>query len=646
MSWDDFLLPEQAYAASYTGTHSRLLAGPGTGKTLVITRRILFLVDKLSIPANQILTLTFTRASVQELKRRVTEELGKETDKPRIYTLHSFALRQLLRNSEKIKSLPQPLRIADDWEERNIIQEDLKRILNLNRIDEVQELFNQLSSDWQSLVAESGNFTPNSHFIGAWTQHRTIFGYTLRSELVFQLKRALDQVSDFLLEAPLQHLLVDEYQDLNKCDLAVIRALVGLGLELFISGDDDQSIYGFRKAHPEGIRSFLSDYPGSKNLPLKVCKRCDTKILELAEFVASLDPERIPKGTQPELGRDLGEVVVLRHSDQYEEAKSIANLCEYLINRENYSPSDILILSRVDTHNAFSRILENVFKERSIPFTSDLSSNNPFNDKPGRIVLSILRLLRNPKDHLAWRTILRLKTNRIGDSTVYYLLDICRNNSYTFHQLLCMIQKDPTIIERCGNHIAEEVSEIQKFIIKLQESCDVTNLSNNDFNGLLTQIIQWSTGESLDQINIESYIFNRLTNTEFQNLAEVLLLLEPASEDIEQEIDPNSVNMLTMHKAKGLTSKAVILLAVEDELIPGRQETEPSLGDERRLLFVSLSRAKHKLFLSYCTHRKGQQKWLGRTDGSTRRTISRFLQYAPIKPISGNDYVNNRKIIK
>ena len=645
MSWDDLLLPEQIFAASHSGTHSRLLAGPGTGKTLVLTRRILFLIHKLAIPANQILSLTFTRAAAQELRRRVADDLGNETIQPRILTLHSFALRQLLKNSKKLHNLPQPLRIADDWEERNIIQEDLKRILSLNSVEDVQELLNQLSSDWQSLVEGCENNTPDPRFIGAWTQHRIDFGYTLRSELVFQLKRALEQIPDFELEAPLQHLLVDEYQDLNKCDLAVIRALVNSGLELFVAGDDDQSIYGFRKANPEGIRSFLSDYPGSVNLPLEICKRCDSRILELAEFVASLDTRRIPKNTKAEPGRTAGEVVLFNFSDQYEEANSVAQLCDCLIRRDNYSPSDILILSRVDTHNAFSHILENAFNDISVPFTADLSTHNPLNERSGRLVLSLLRLLRNPDDHLAWRTILRLKTNRIGDGTINNILDLCRLNGYTFSHFLSLVQANPNIIPKIGSHISDEVGEIHRIIQKLNNSFDIANLSEINIKDLLILIAQWSTNEQLEQNLVFQYIVSRIADSKFSSLSEALQLIEASSEDIEQEINRNSVNMLTMHKAKGLTSKAVIILAVEDELIPGRQENEPSLGDERRLLFVSISRAKHKLFISYCTRRRGQQKWLGRVSGLDRRNLSRFLQYAPIRPVNGRTYIQEQYII-
>ena len=254
MSWETNLIDEQKRAASHVGTHARLLAGPGTGKTLVLTRRIVYLIEEKGVNPEQILALTFTRAAAFELKQRVAKELGDDR-MPKISTLHSFALRQLLRNSSRITSLPQPLRIADDWEERHIILEDLKRILNLENIGEAKEFFSQLSADWESLIEEE-NLTPDPRFIGAWREHRKIFRYTLRSELVYQLKRSLEQISDFDLEHPILHLLVDEYQDLNKCDLAVIKAISNRGVEVFVAGDDDQSIYFFRKAHPDGIRIY------------------------------------------------------------------------------------------------------------------------------------------------------------------------------------------------------------------------------------------------------------------------------------------------------------------------------------------------------------------------------------------------------
>ena len=153
MAWNDDLLKEQETAAGHTGSHARLLAGPGTGKTLTLTRRICFLVEEKEVAPDTIVAFTFTRAAAQELDQRVVEKLTRAKT-PRISTLHSFALRQLLKNEAVITDLPRPLRIADDWEERHIILEELKALLELDQIREADALVNELSADWQSLTAD------------------------------------------------------------------------------------------------------------------------------------------------------------------------------------------------------------------------------------------------------------------------------------------------------------------------------------------------------------------------------------------------------------------------------------------------------------------------------------------------------------
>jgi len=386
MSWDTNLMEEQKVAASHFGSHARLLAGPGTGKTLVLTRRIMFLIQERQVDPSQILALTFTRAAAAELRQRVAKELGDESI-PKISTLHSFALRQLLRNSRKLSALPQPLRIADDWEERHIIMEDIKRNVPFDDIDQTKERFSLLSADWESLIADK-SYTPEPRFIGAWQDHRHIFGYTLRSELVYQLKRSLENIEDFSIEYPIQHLLVDEFQDLNKCDLAVIKAIASREIELFVAGDDDQSIYYFRKAHPEGIRNFPSEYEGTVDLPLKICKRCGPAILEIAEFVAELDTKRIKKEIKAEEGKSQGDVKILRFTNQEAEAENIAKLCKYFTQQKQVPAEQILILLRNDRNAAYSKELQKAFAAINIPLSVDEKSKSVFDDKLGRQVLA------------------------------------------------------------------------------------------------------------------------------------------------------------------------------------------------------------------------------------------------------------------
>jgi len=641
MAWDEGLLPEQKIAGAHVGSHARLLAGPGTGKTLALTRRICFLVEERGVDPAEILALTFTRAAARELRRRVESELGEES-KPRISTLHSFALRQLLRNSARFTALPQPLRIADDWEERNIVLEDLKSMLGLDRIDEARELLNELSADWQSLTADEGDWDqrfPNPAFLGAWREHREAYGYVLRAELVYQLKRALEQYGDFDLEGPPRHLLVDEYQDLNRCDLAVVKAIADRGVEVFVAGDDDQSIYGFRKAHPEGIRRFPQDYNGARQLALEICKRCDPEILKLGLFVARQDYERIEKPIRPDDGREGGQVALLRFRDQIAEAQGVIKLCRYLLDKHGLQPDEVLILLRTDRNEAFSSVLRQALGASGVPVASATADTNPLDRPPGRQVLALLRLMVNQQDDLAWRTLIGLRPNQLGPAAIGKLYQLARQGSKGFAEALQMVQADPTLIPApFGARVRAELETILTLLQKLAPKRDANgDRETDEIIETVQQVLDTLVGADEERQEILEQFQKAGKDWDISSIAELLRVIETSSEDIEQEVQEGKVNILTMHKAKGLTAKAVIVVAAEDEYLPGRAEGEGT-GDERRLLYVSLTRAKHFLFITYCNKRTGQQRHTGRTSGSERRSLTRFLRDAPIPPRKGEDY--------
>lgn len=647
MPWDDGLLDEQKLAASYVGSHARLLAGPGTGKTLTLTRRICFLVEECNISPENILALTFTRAAAHELRQRVQQELGEERC-PRISTLHSFALRQLLRNATRISDLPQPLRIADDWEERHIILEDLKSLLELDHINQAIALLSELSADWQSLTADEADWErrfPNPRFLGAWSEHRRIYGYTLRSELVYQMKKALEQRGDFQLEGPLEHLLVDEYQDLNRCDLAVVRAIASCNAELFIAGDDDQSIYGFRKAHPEGIRRFDQDYQKVRDLPLRICMRCDRDILNLGLFVARQDIRRKEKIIEPEPKRAKGEVAIFRFRNQDEEAEGIARLCQHLIDDHGLRPQNILILLRSDRNGVFSKPIRERLKAVEIPVSAKTESTGPLDTPNGRAFLSFMRLATNREDSLAWRTLLNVWCQGIGPGAISAVYDLARREGRSFAQTLTAAHADASILP--SNYQSRLSAAIGNILARLGELFPGDPKEKHETNSELMEVVR-SAAESF----IESEEEREPILMEFERAAELLgatsieelvRATEVASEDIEQEIDPNAVNILTMHKAKGLTADAVIIAAAEEQYIPGRAQGD-AIDDERRLLYVSLTRARHHLFVTYCDKRTGEQLYTGRDRGRIHRHLTPFLRYCPFHPENGMQFISRLSI--
>lgn len=651
MAWDDNLLPEQRTAAAHSGNHARLLAGPGTGKTLTLTRHICFLVEEYHVAPQEIVAVTFTRAAARELRRRV-ESVLEAGSAPRISTLHSFALRQLLRNATRLTALPQPLRITDDWEERHIIHEDLKALLGLSRVDDAKNLLNDLSADWQSLTADDGDWEirfPNPQFLAAWREHRNIYGYSLRAELVYQLKKGMEQRGDFQLEDDTRHLLVDEYQDLNRCDLAVVQQIASRGVELFVAGDDDQSIYGFRKAHPEGIRRFLTDYIGSRELVLELCKRCDQNILDLGLFVAGQDHRRIDKIIKPEPGRTPGEVSILRFLDQDNEAAGVARICRHLIDRHGLQPDDILILLRLDRNAAFSTPLRQQLDAANVPTVTVTEGAGPLDTQQGRTLLALLRLIRNPNDHLSWRTLMMTFCTNVGAGTIGALYDLCRTRGEGFAQVILAAESDPNIISSSHrNRIARGISQIRTQLQSLLPNGGGDYGSCDSLMAAMSQAAE----QVINDINERNLIMAQLTlAAETNNATSVGGLIratEVAGEDIEQELEAGKVNILTMHRAKGLTAKAVVVVAAEDEYIPGRAQGE-AVGDERRLLYVSLTRAKHHLFVTYCDKRTGQQTRTGRPAGCDQttgkpfwrknRSLTQFLRDGHKTPDSGQTFI-------
>jgi len=641
--WSDGLLDDQKHAASHDGKNARVLAGPGTGKTFTLRGRVEYLVLDKKVEPEAITALTFTRAAAGELRGRVDRALeGRFATRPYIATLHSFALRTLLRNAKLIDALPQPLRVADDWEERHIVQEDLKTILKASDVDEIQDHLRDLSADWETLRADGGkgDLKADPKFVGAWQQHRNAYGYTLRSELVYQLKKAMEQRTDLTLHGEIKHLLVDEYQDLNACDLSVIRRLAERKADLYVAGDDDQSIYGFRHADPAGIKSFDTDYKPSIDLPLGTCVRCDREIMELARFVANLDPGRIDKPWKPRKDAGDGEVHLLGFENGEEEASGIASLCRHLLDEEGYKPDDILILIRSDRGRAFSKPLAEKMQAAGVPFYVNVSPASALDTASGRVLLSLIRLAVEPTDSLAWRTLLEVRKNKVGDVTIAGLTSTAISTGKTFAQVLreaADSKGSPTALNAEYATLGALLAQVKEIVGDADALLTAEQL--RDAISRIAAALKAGGVTELDEA--VAHITSVAENGEAASFKEILAVLAMANAAPEQELGRGAVSLLTMHKAKGLSSRVVVVMVCEDQYVPGRSESGPQEGDERRLLYVSLTRAKERLFMTYAQKRLGQQRHTGRDSGKTARRLTRYLKDAPIKATPGADFVAN-----
>jgi len=618
---------EQLAARDHIGTHARLLAGPGTGKTWVLTQRVTWLVRDQAIDPRQILALTFTRYAAGELRRRVMAELG-EAQTPQIRTVHSFALQQLLANNVDLHGGGH-VRVADDWEERRIVVEDLKRMLGLREVDEAKDLLKQLGAGWQRLDVDAANWDasfPNPAFLGALGEHQRRYEYVLRDELVYLLRQQLRMHPDtFRIAGPVRHLLVDEYQDLNRCELDVVRRMADNGAEVYVAGDDDQSIYGFRYAHPDGIRRFVPEYNAAP-LALTICRRCSEAILDVAHFVIRQDFRRIEKELHPEDNKPAGRAVILNFADGPAEAAGVAAICRYLIDHAEHAPQDILILLRSDRFGAYSRPLIEALLALHIPVAASTASETILDSDAGRQSVAAIRLLRNREDSLAWRTWLQTSPN-IGARRLEEVDTLCRTERVS---LATARTRLPT------TGLLRLVGEAVERADGILDATDPATAVDVEATVALVEDLVGRVLPAGDEAGaVAAELSGLIVLHGAVGLEGIMRVIEDRGEELQQDLARTSVNILTMHKAKGLTARCTIVAAAEDQLIPGNSDVD----EERRLLYVSLTRAVDRLVVTYAENRGDAQLFTGRDRGRPRRDLTQYLRDAPIEFRAGAEFV-------
>lgn len=592
------------------------LAGPGTGKSFTILGKIKDLIKNKGVTPDNIFVLTFTRAATKELKTEVKKLVNDKSKSLNVFTLHGFSLRQLVKNADRIDKLPKNFKIANDYEERFIIMEDLKRMLKIDRIDEVKKLFQRLSANWETLNADTQDWEisfDNPEFISAWRQHRSVYGYVLRVELVYQLKKVLEQKGDIKLDGPINYLIVDEYQDLNKCDLEVIKNLSIRGASLFCAGDDDQSIYEFRYAYPEGIRNFTKDYEDSKQCFITECRRCDKKILDLADKIIRQDLKRIPKKLVPTSEQD-GEVHLLNFSNQNDEAEKVSELVNFYVNEKKIESKEIIILLRTDRNSTFSAIIKEKLIGKGIVVNESAAQLEQLSEKYGRKYVSVIKYIIDKTSDLAIRTIFEL-TKGLGPSTYDAIFEISAREDLRFHQ----------VVEKI---VTGEIANVR--------NKDLIISTLNSIKELEEKIKPLSITESVDRIlefigdapeDFKGWLLQEITKNEIEDIDSFVQYIDDILGPIEQpDAEVDGLRIMTMHKAKGLSAKVVFVIGCEEEYMPGKG----SIEEERRLLYVSVTRARNSLFLTYCNDRVGFQSFRGFLKQPTsKRNLTRFLSDIP-----------------
>jgi DNA helicase-2/ATP-dependent DNA helicase PcrA len=624
---------QEAIIAHHVDQHARILAGPGTGKSATMVA----LVDHLlaANPAPRVKLLTFTRAATAELAKKVSDHPAIAAERPS--TIHSFSISVLLRNPGT-GDFPQPLRIADKWEEAEIVRPTLAQRINV-RVDHLENLIREMAANWEFLQPrEHPRVDPaeRARFVGAWNEHRQIYGYTLLAELPFALRQALNDHAD-LEGVDYDLLIVDEYQDLNACDLELLRLIAARGCSIIAAGDDDQSIYSFRYAAPEGIRRFPDDYPGCSRYPLTITQRCGRRIIEWSSYVIAGDPAR--PHDRPALasaaGSPDGEVALLIFRGEVAEAQGIAALIRQLIERDHVPPEEILVLSQGDHNGTFSHPIKAALDELHIAHSDPDAVERMLAEPENRRMLATFRLLAHDRDSLAWASLLLLAPG-IGQVFCDYIYErACIARVQFGGALFAAYEADFPEAPRSAGRVRTLMQAVTTWLAAHPAPEEMPE------DGWGQWIVMTAGGDvvpapsaaciellhALDDLVEEGRGFDRF-----------LSQITPLGRDRAIAESPG-VRIMTMIGSKGLTVRATIIAGLEDGIVP---RPDADLGEERRLLYVAMTRAKEFLFCTWAGQRRGPTARAGRARVRARRQQSHFFMGGPVHSQDGPTYFNHR----
>ena len=610
------------------GRHGRILAGPGTGKSATV---LAWLAENHPIRAR---LLTFTRAATGELVQKLAERQDIVLDQPS--TIHAFCISVLLQNGG-VGEFPRPFRMADDWETDNIVEPTLARRLKIGRRD-TDKLFTELAANWESLnPVENPAVSPavRARFMGGWQEHRTIMGYALLSELPYALRSALHDHPD-LEGIDYAVLVVDEYQDLNACDLDVLRRLAARGCAIVAAGDDDQSIYSFRKAHPQGIRSFLDDYPGAADYPLTITRRCAKSIVQWANHVIQGDHDRPEDRLELRAAENAkeGKVGLLAFPSNVSEAQGIARLTQHLIVDKHIPAQEILILVRSDHKGLFTRPIKVALRKRGIPFSDPSEIKEILANDGNRRALSLLRLCVHREDSLAWASLLHL-TAGLGDTFFDYIYERARATHVTFGAALVAAHNED--YPDLSRTLARRASDLMTDTLQWTAAAELPPAMPDQGwgNWIAVFFSENSNARTSDEFReLLKKIDERMEHVD--DLGRYLGQITPIAKDIALE-KSDKVRIMTLTGSKGLTVKAAVIAGLETGLVP-MDDCDPA--EERRLLFVGMTRAEEVLYGTWARRRRGPTARMGRAQVDDRRQLSSLIRGGAVDSEDGLTYLD------
>ena len=619
----DGLNTQQLAAVKHEGSPLLVVAGAGSGKTRVLTRRIAYLLAERHVAPYEVLAITFTNKAAGEMKERVAQLVGDRAKMMWVSTFHSACVR-ILRKEASLLGYTNSFTIYDQSDSLRLItlvmrdmNLDAKRyapraIASLisqakNELMGPADYLNQAKDQFQEIVAQ----------VFAIYQKRLTGANSmdfddLIAKTVEVLQRYPDARSKY--RSRFKHILVDEYQDTNHAQYILIKELVGSEIEGFpiaelcVVGDADQSIYAFRGANIRNILQFEADYPNAKTILLEQNYRSTQNILNAANAVIANNDNRKEKNLWSDAG--TGSMIIGHIAEsEHDEADFVVREIDRLRDLGSSNPGDTAIFYRT---NAQSRVFEEVFMRVGIPYKV-VGGVRFYERKEIKDFLAYLRVIVNPNDEVSMRRIINTPKRGIGDRALDLVDLYAQANNLSFWQSLCEVEKNQEIAQRSSASLIEFVKLIQSLqtLVEAKTRPSVIAQAVLEQSGLLTELSE--SKDPQDEVRVENLEELVAVATEYEEgevdegeeislvgFLEDVSLVADADQIPEGEDHGGVVTMMTLHTAKGLEFPTVFLTGMEEGVFPhSRTLGDPDeLQEERRLAYVGLTRARENLFIT------------------------------------------------
>ena len=644
------LNPQQSAAVTHAGGPLLVVAGAGSGKTRVLTRRIAYLMSRRNVAPYQILAITFTNKAAGEMKERVGDLVGPVAKSMWVSTFHSACVR-LLRQEANRLGYSNSFSIYDSADSLRLITIVAKE-LNLDSKRYPARQF-------QSMISNAKNelMGPNDYVNATSNQFEEVVAdvysiYQKRlqqanamdfDDLILKTVQVLQQFPEAKarFRSRFRHVLVDEYQDTNHAQYILVKELVGNeseGLpaaELCVVGDADQSIYGFRGATIRNIMQFELDYPNATTVLLEQNYRSTQNILNAANAVITQNESRKEKNLWSEAGAGAPLTGYIAESE-HDEAQFVTDEIRELQKGGLSQPGDTAIFYRT---NAQSRVFEEVFMRSAMPYKV-VGGLRFYERREVKDLLAYLRVLSNLEDEISIRRVINLPKRGIGDRAIECVELFGSANGLSFWQALNRASEAPGIPNRAAQSINEFVSMLiaLNVLVEAKTRPSVIVEAVLEQSGLLAELE--SSTDPQDEVRVENMKellavsmeyeerpIEELVEDEEISLAgflEKVSLVADADEIPEGEDHGGVVTLMTLHTAKGLEFPTVFLTGMEDGIFPHSRTLgeKDEIEEERRLAYVGLTRARERLYISRAEYRSS---W----GAPTYNPASRFLDEIP-----------------